>query len=143
MTSNGWVTSPSLSGTGSRTILQSGKISGCVNARSDLRRRGDRRHDRLFPEPSRDRDNRHRTHRARLCRILAALAAKGGQKYLEKQADENPTAFLTLIGKIIPLQVTGKDGGPIQYQGINAPAKETREEWLARQAPAVADKTLH
>jgi hypothetical protein len=78
-----------------------------------------------------------------LCRILAALAAKGGQKYLEKQADENPTAFLTLIGKIIPLQVTGKDGGPIQYQGINAPAKETREEWLARQAPAVADKTLH
>ena len=75
--------------------------------------------------------------------ILAALAAKGGQKYLEKQADENPTAFLTLVGKIIPLQVTGKDGGPIQYQGIDAPAKETREEWLARQAPAVADKTLH
>jgi hypothetical protein len=55
---------------------------------------------------------------------------------LEKQADENPTAFLTLVGKIIPLQVTGKDGGPIQHQGINAPAKETREEWLARQAPA-------
>ena len=75
--------------------------------------------------------------------ILAALAAKGGQKYLEKQADENPTAFLTLVGKIIPLQVTGKDGGPIQHQGIIAPAKETREEWLARQAPAVADKTLH
>jgi hypothetical protein len=23
---------------------------------------------------------------------------------------------------------------PIQYQGIDAPAKETREEWLARQA---------
>jgi len=30
-----------------------------------------------------------------------------------------------------------------QHQGIDAPAKETREEWLARQAPAVADKTLH
>ena len=66
--------------------------------------------------------------------ILAALAAKGGQKYLEKQADENPTAFLTLVGKIIPRQVTGKDGGPIQHQGIDVPAKETREEWLARQA---------
>src|SRR6516164_5056621 len=49
MTSNGWVTSLSLSGTGSRTILQSGKISGRVNARTDLRRRGDRRLDRLFP----------------------------------------------------------------------------------------------
>src|SRR5262249_57884497 len=66
--------------------------------------------------------------------ILAALAAKGGQKCLEKQADENPTAFLTLVGKIIPLQVTGNDGGPIQHQGIDAPAKETREEWLARPA---------
>jgi hypothetical protein len=63
--------------------------------------------------------------------ILAALAAKGGQKYLERQADENPTAFLTLVGKIIPLQVTGKDGGPIEHR-IDAPAKETREEWLAR-----------
>ena len=30
-------------------------------------------------------------------------------------------------------QVTGKDGGPIAYQSIDAPAKETREEWLARQ----------
>ena len=59
------------------------------------------------------------------------------------RADANPTAFLTLVGKIIPLQVTGKDCGPIQYQGIDAPAKETREEWLARRAPAVADKTLH
>ena len=46
--------------------------------------------------------------------ILAALAAKGGQKYLEKQADENPTAFLTLVGKIIPLQVTGKDCGALR-----------------------------
>jgi|SRR6516165_3595819 len=36
-----------------------------------------------------------------------------------------------------------RPGGPIQYQGIDAPAKETREEWLARRAPAVADKTLH
>jgi hypothetical protein len=34
--------------------------------------------------------------------ILGALAAKGGQAYLEQQADENPTAFLTLLGKILP-----------------------------------------
>lgn len=37
--------------------------------------------------------------------ILAALAKKGGAKYLEEQADANPTAFLTLIGKLIPLDV--------------------------------------
>jgi hypothetical protein len=50
--------------------------------------------------------------------ILAALAAKGGQKYLEKQADENPTAFLTLVGKIIPLQVTGKDCGALRADAL-------------------------
>jgi hypothetical protein len=38
-------------------------------------------------------------------RVLAALAAKGGQKYLEKQADENPTAFLTLLGKVLPTTI--------------------------------------
>jgi hypothetical protein len=31
---------------------------------------------------------------------------------------------------------TGADGGPIEYR-IDAPAKETREEWLARQAESV------
>jgi hypothetical protein len=63
----------------------------------------------------------------------AALEAKGGQKYLERQADENPTAFLTLVGKIIPLQVTGKDGGPLEHR-MDVPREETREEWLARHA---------
>jgi hypothetical protein len=57
-----------------------------------------------------------------------------------RSTDANPTAFLTLVGKIIPLQVTGKDCGPIQYQGIDAPAKETREEWLARQAKEREEK---
>ena len=37
--------------------------------------------------------------------ILQALSNKGGVAYLEKQADENPTAFLTLVGKVIPLDV--------------------------------------
>jgi hypothetical protein len=39
--------------------------------------------------------------------ILEALNNKGGIEYLEQQADENPTAFLTLIGKVLPLQVNG------------------------------------
>jgi hypothetical protein len=68
--------------------------------------------------------------------ILAALDKAGGVKYLVRQATENPAAFMTLVGKIIPLQVTGKDGGPIAYQNIDAPIKETRDEWLARQMGA-------
>lgn len=37
--------------------------------------------------------------------ILQALANVGGATYLEEQAAKNPTAFLTLIGKVLPLQV--------------------------------------
>lgn len=44
--------------------------------------------------------------------ILNALDKKGGVDYLARQADENPTAFLSLVGKVLPMTVagTGKDG---------------------------------
>lgn len=45
--------------------------------------------------------------------IVGALHAKGGQKYLEKAAEENMAAFLALVGKVLPLQVSGEGGGPI------------------------------
>lgn len=46
--------------------------------------------------------------------VLQALSNKGGVKYLERQADENPTAFMTLVGKVIPLQVAGDEDNPIK-----------------------------
>ena len=36
--------------------------------------------------------------------IIAALDNVGGIKYLEAQAHGNPTSFLSLVGKIVPLQ---------------------------------------
>jgi len=39
--------------------------------------------------------------------ILEALDRKGGVAYLVVQADENPTAFLTLIGKVLPMTIAG------------------------------------
>ena len=48
--------------------------------------------------------------------ILKALEDNGGVKYLSKQAKENPNAFLTLLGKILPLQITGEGGDPIQTE---------------------------
>lgn len=44
--------------------------------------------------------------------ILDALADKGGVSYLVEQAGANPTAFLTLIGKVLPIQQqhSGPDG---------------------------------
>lgn len=51
--------------------------------------------------------------------ILQALDAAGGVDYLKKQAEENPGAFLALIGKVLPLQLTGENNEPIQINVVN------------------------
>ena len=52
--------------------------------------------------------------------IEIAFKGVGGSEYLMRQAEENPQAFMTLLGKIIPQQVhnelTGANGGPIQNE---------------------------
>lgn len=50
--------------------------------------------------------------------VLAALDKAGGEKYLLEQAKSNPTAFLTLIGKVLPTEISGPDGGPVEVTGI-------------------------
>ena len=47
--------------------------------------------------------------------IKQALDESGGVDYLKNCALENPTAFLSLLGKIIPkdLNVSGTDGEPL------------------------------
>jgi hypothetical protein len=54
--------------------------------------------------------------------VLAALNRAGGTDYLEQQAKLNPTAFMTLIGKIIPHEVTGANGAPltVMFQAVDA-----------------------
>lgn len=47
--------------------------------------------------------------------ILKALNDAGGQKYLRIQAEKNPTAFMTLLGKILPLTVAGDRNNPITH----------------------------
>ena len=37
--------------------------------------------------------------------ILAALDEVGGQEYFVTQARENPVAFMTLIGKVLPSEI--------------------------------------
>lgn len=59
--------------------------------------------------------------------ILQALDDAGGVSYLVEQARENPTAFMALLGKVLPMQVTGSNGGPIQISvitGIPMPTSE-------------------
>lgn len=37
--------------------------------------------------------------------IEAAFDMVGGPLYLARQAEENPVAFMTLLGKVLPLQI--------------------------------------
>lgn len=47
--------------------------------------------------------------------ILSALNGVGGIEYLMDCArdDKSRAAFLGLVGKVLPLQVTGDGGGPV------------------------------
>lgn len=50
--------------------------------------------------------------------LLAAEQAGEGQGligYLKVQAKEEPVAFLSLLGKVLPTQVTGDGGGPLKH----------------------------
>lgn len=46
--------------------------------------------------------------------VLQSFETVGGAAYLAEQARLNPTAYLTLVGKVLPLQVTGESGGPVK-----------------------------
>lgn len=50
--------------------------------------------------------------------ILEAAKKAGGQggmvAYLQAQASANPGPFMALLGKVLPMQVTGENGGPMQ-----------------------------
>lgn len=49
--------------------------------------------------------------------ILKAADKAGGKEgmigYLAVQAEQNPGPFMALLGKVLPMQVTGEDGGAI------------------------------
>ena len=51
--------------------------------------------------------------------ILGALDGVGGQAYLERQAEENPGPFLTLLGKVLPTTLSGDTDNPLKvYQQV-------------------------
>lgn len=45
--------------------------------------------------------------------ILTALDKAGGATYLLTQAHDNPTAFMTLVGKVLPMTVAGDKDNPL------------------------------
>jgi hypothetical protein len=52
--------------------------------------------------------------------LKAAEAAGGGGEdglvnYLTTQATETPTAFMSLLGKVLPMQLVGDEENPVQH----------------------------
>lgn len=65
--------------------------------------------------------------------ILGALDKAGGERYLVKQAKENPTAFMSLLAKVLPTHVEG--GLEHSYVARIPPPANTTEEWQRQYAP--------
>jgi len=47
--------------------------------------------------------------------VAQALDKAGGVDYLCRVAESHPGPFLGLVGKVLPIQVTGEDGGAVQH----------------------------
>ena len=56
--------------------------------------------------------------------ILRALDLVGGEAYLVEQAKTNPTAFMTLLGRILPRETDGKLGGVLQLNVVTGVDRE-------------------
>lgn len=55
--------------------------------------------------------------------VAEALNKAGGVDYLVEQAEENPKAFLSLVGRIVPLQVNADHSGHIVIDRAAAEAE--------------------
>jgi hypothetical protein len=63
--------------------------------------------------------------------ILEAAVQAGKKEglvgYLTRQADDNPAAFLTLLGKVLPLTLQGDPEKPLVMQHNIKPAERLRD----------------
>lgn len=69
------------------------------------------------PGPGRPKGSQNKTTAILKDAILQAAEKAGGKGgmvgYLTLQATVNPQSFLPLLGKVLPMQVTGEDGGAL------------------------------
>lgn len=72
------------------------------------------------PGPGRPKGSRNKVTSAIKDMVVEALDNAGGVEYLTAQAVLNPTAFLTLVGKTLPLQVAGEMDHNVKVSGALA-----------------------
>jgi hypothetical protein len=75
------------------------------------------------PGPGRPKGSVNKTTAAIKEMVIQALSDAGGIEYLVAQSRDNPTAFLTLVGKVLPLQVNAEHKGDViahvVFKGLN------------------------
>lgn len=59
--------------------------------------------------------------------IREAFERAGGVEYLVSVAHENPAVFCGLLGRILPMEVQGTDGSPLQIQIVRYAADHASE----------------
>jgi hypothetical protein len=69
------------------------------------------------PGPGRPKGSVNKTTAAIKEMVVQALDNAGGVDYLVTQSRDNPTAFLTLVGKVLPLQVAGDINHAVKVSG--------------------------
>ena len=57
--------------------------------------------------------NKHTRHIREL--IRASLETAGGEAYLARMAEEQPAAYLSLVGRLVPLELRGDADAPIIF----------------------------
>lgn len=76
--------------------------------------------------------------------IVGALAGVGGTEYLMRQAEQNPVAFMGLVGKVLPLQLAGHDGQRlvVDFRWADAEPAPPTIEAVADETTPVTDATI-
>ena len=71
--------------------------------------------------------------------VIGALDKVGGLDYLAARALDSPSAFLTLVGKVLPLQLAGDPDHPVQFVIRGPSPVESVNDWISLHAPSAID----
>lgn len=71
------------------------------------------------PGPGRPKGSKNKAPAELRAMILQALEGAGGVEYLQRQAEDNPGPFMSLVGKVLPKEVEAKvEGGLVIHWAL-------------------------
>jgi hypothetical protein len=74
--------------------------------------------------------------------FLESLDMLGGAEYLAWLGKKNPAAYAGLVGRVLPMQITGSDGGPVMVITGVIRADDVEQIEHESSPPTIEGKTL-